>query len=140
MKKIFLTLSIFCFAFFYSQKNQNYVEISYASICCGPPSADPVVNYVTQFQKKNKLKSLEVLQRSGLGREGEFSLYIGVDKLSRTQKNKFIKGLKSAINSQNSKRDENKDGIVNFDSTMLIKKEDLAGKRKLTIYKKQNSN
>ena len=136
MKKVILTLGLFCFAFFSAQNNQNYLEISYVSICCGPPSEDPVINYISQFQKKNKLKAFEIYELSGLGREGEYNLYIGIDKLSKTKRNKFIKGLQSTIDSQNNKRDQSRDGIVNFDSTMLVKKADLSGKRNINIYKK----
>lgn len=56
MKKTAILLGIFCFTFFFSQKNQSYLQIGYASICCGTPSPDPVINYVSQFQKKNKIK------------------------------------------------------------------------------------
>lgn len=136
MKKVLLSVGIFCFAFFSAQKDQNYLEVGYASICCGPPSEDAVINYVTQFQKKNKIKAIEVYQVSGLGREGEFNLYIGIDKLTKVQRNKLIKGLQSTINSQNSQRNENRDGIVNFDGAMLVKKSDLSQKRNMTLYKK----
>jgi hypothetical protein len=42
-----------------------------------------------------------VYKQSGLGREGEFNIYIGTDTFSRTQKTKFVEGLKAAINNQN---------------------------------------
>lgn len=136
MKKIILALSVFCFSIFYSQKNQNYLEVSYGSICCGPLSDVPVMNYITQFQKKNKLKAFEIYEQSGLGREGEFSLYIGVDKLTKTQKSSFIKGLKAVVKSQNDKRNESRDGIVYFEETAPVTKSDLLQKRNIAIYKK----
>lgn len=135
MKKISLVLGIFCFSFFFSQKNQNYLQIGYASICCGTPSTDPVINYVKQFQKKNKTKSFEILRQSGLGREGEFNLYIGTDQLSKTQKANFVKGLKSAISSQNTKRNTGSDGIVNFEASQVVTKKDLAQVKNLNSYK-----
>lgn len=135
MKKTAVIFSIFCSTFFFSQKNQNYLQIGYASICCGTPSTDPVMNYVKKFQKKNKIKPLEIYKQSGLGREGEFNLYIGIDKLSKAQKSNFIKGLQAAIGSQNGKRNQSRDGIVNFEEATLITKEDLAKARNLTLYK-----
>lgn len=135
MKKLALLLSILCFTFFFSQKNQNYLQVGYASICCGTPSEDPVINYISQFQKKNKTKSFEIYRESGLGREGEFNLYIGIDALKKSKKSKFISGLKAAISSQNEKRKSNS-GNVNFDETQIVTKSDLANSRNLTIYKK----
>ncbi|WP_292009201.1 hypothetical protein [Chryseobacterium sp.] len=134
MKKIILLTGIFYFTSFYSQKNQNYVQIGYASICCGTPSESPVINYVKQFQKKNKLQNPEMYIEPGLGKEGEFSLYIGIDNLSKNQKDTFTKGLQSVISSQNNMRKKNRDGFVNFDETNIAIKEDLLNK-KLTIYK-----
>ncbi|EJL69257.1 hypothetical protein [Chryseobacterium populi] len=136
MKQTAIIFSIFYSTFFFSQKNQNYLQIGYASICCGTPSTDPVINYVKKFQKKNKIKALEIYGQSGLGREGEFNLYIGIDKLSKVQKSSFIKGLQSVIGSQNGKRNQSRDGIVNFEEATIITKEDLAKARNLTLYKK----
>ncbi|GAB0156526.1 hypothetical protein CHRYSEOSP005_17910 [Chryseobacterium sp. Alg-005] len=136
MKKVILIVSVLCFSFFYSQKNQNYLEVSYGSICCGPPSDVPVMNYINQFQKKNKLKAFEIYEQSGLGREGEFSFYIGIDKLSKTQKSNFIKGLKAVVKAQNDKRNESRDGIVYFEESAPVTKSDLSQKRNLNLYKK----
>ncbi|MBK1897123.1 hypothetical protein [Chryseobacterium paridis] len=135
MKKSAILLSIFCFTFFFSQKNKNYLQVGYASICCGTPSEDPVINYIAQFQKKNKTKQFEIYRQSGLGREGEFNIYIGIDALTENKKNKFISGLKAAVSSQNAKRKSNS-GNVNFDETQIVTKADLANARNLTIYKK----
>ncbi|ASK29844.1 hypothetical protein CEY12_06855 [Chryseobacterium sp. T16E-39] len=135
MKKLAILLGIFCGTFFFSQKNQNYLQVGYASICCGTPSEDPVINYISKFQKKNKTKPFEIYRESGLGREGEFNLYIGVDALAKRKKSKFISGLKAAIFSQNAQRKSNS-GNVNFDEAQVVTKADLANSRNLTIYKK----
>ncbi|SUX45215.1 hypothetical protein [Chryseobacterium indoltheticum] len=136
MKKIILTIAVFSCTFFFAQKSENYIEISYNSICCGTPSTAPVMNYINSFQgKKNKL---EIYRQSRLGREGEFKLFIGTDALSKSKKTKFIKGLEAAINSQNKSRNENSDGIVDFNSQTTIKKEKLSTLNNLTIYKKEN--
>lgn len=136
MKKLFLTIAVFSCVFFFAQKSENYIEISYNSICCGPPSSTPVMNYVNSFQGKKN--TLEVYRQSRLGREGEYKLFIGIDALSKNKKAKFIKGLEAAINSQNKSRNESSDGIVNFESQKIVKKEKLNTLNNLTIYKKEN--
>jgi hypothetical protein len=135
MKKIAVKIALFSFAFFFSQKNENYLQIGYHSMCCGTPSADPVMNYVNQFNKKNKVKNFEVYRQSGLGREGEFNLYVGTDGFSKTQKSKFISGLRAVVDSQNRTRKPNSDGTVTFDETEMMKKADLSNARNLTLIK-----
>lgn len=135
MKKTALTAALFCFALFYSQKSQNYLQIGYASICCGPPSEKPVISYLKQFKKKNQLKSLEILVQNGMGREGEFNLYVGTDQLTRNQKSRLVRGLMATVSNQNNKREQNSSGIVNFDSAVVINQSELNIKN-LTIYKK----
>lgn len=137
MKKIFLTLGIFSCVFFYAQKSENFYEISYNSICCGTPSTASVMNYIEAFKAKNKGKEIEVFRQSGLGREGEFRLYIGIDALSKSKKKKFVTGLEAAVNSQNNARNKSSDGTVNFQSTGLVKKEDLKKINNLTVYNKK---
>ncbi|WP_404986624.1 hypothetical protein ACI513_06150 [Chryseobacterium sp. M5] len=136
MKKLFLTIAVFSCAFFFAQKSENYIEISYNSICCGTPSSAPVMNYINRFQGKKNI--LEIYRQSRLGREGEYKLFIGIDALSKSKKAKFIKGLEATINSQNKSRNENSDGIVDFNSRTIIKKEKLSTLNNLTIYKKEN--
>jgi len=136
MKKIFLIFGVFISTFFFAQKSENFYEISYNSICCGPPSTAPVMNYIETFQKKNKGKVVEIFRQSGLGREGEFKLFIGIDALSKSQRSKFIKGLETAVNSQNNAKNQGSDGNVDFNS-QPVKKENLKQINNLTIYKKE---
>ncbi|WP_312902925.1 hypothetical protein [Chryseobacterium taichungense] len=135
MKKVVLTIAIFGCTLFFAQKSENYLQIGYASVCCGTPSEKPVMDYLTKFKQKNKVKNLEIYKQSGLGREGEYNLYIGTDALSKTQKNNFIKGLKAAVSSQNNARSKNSDGMVNFNESEIIKKADLSNARNLTQIK-----
>ena len=136
MKKLIIATALFGSTFFFAQKSENYLQIGYASICCGTPSDKPMMNYLTQFQKKSKIKSLEVYRQSGLGREGEYNLYVGTDQLSVAQKAGFITGLKATINAQNNSRKKNSDGMVNFDPAETVKKAELSKARNLTVYKK----
>jgi hypothetical protein len=99
MKKIVI-IGLFTSAVFFAQKSENYLQVGYHSICCGTPSAKPVMILLNSFRKKQN-KNFEVYKQSGLGREGEFNIYIGTDTFSRTQKTKFVEGLKAAINNQN---------------------------------------
>ena len=135
MKKIILTAALSCFTFFYSQKNQNYLQIGYASVCCGPPSEKPVISYLKEFKKKNQIKSLEILIQSGMGREGEFNVYVGTDYLSVNQKSRLIRGLMATVSNQNNRREQKDNGLVNFNSEITVKQQDINTKN-LTIYKK----
>lgn len=128
MKKTVFALALVCSSFIFAQKSKSYVEISYASICCGTPSTAPVMTYLSQFQKKNKIKSLEILKQPGLGREGEFNLYIGLDGFSKSQKTSFVKGLETAILKQNTARNTSSDGIVNFESSKIITQAEVKNK------------
>jgi hypothetical protein len=114
----------------------SYVRISYGSICCGTPSTKPVTDYLKKFEKSNRLRGFEILKQGGLGREGEFDLYIGTDQLGKKQKTAFAKGLQSVINSQNKTRKQNSDGTVGFDPAVTVYKSDLTDIKNLTIYKK----
>jgi hypothetical protein len=133
MKKIIVTIALFSSVLFFAQKSENYLQVGYQSICCGTPSDKPVMDYITQFQKKNKIKSFETYRQSGLGREGEFNIYIGIDGFSKKQKVKFMKGLRAAVNGQNKMRKPNRDGNITFDETQMVKKADLSNARNLTL-------
>lgn len=138
MKNLFLISALFCSTLLFAQKSETYLKISYNSICCGTPSHVPVMNYIEDFQKKNKGKTIEIFQQSGLGREGEFRLFVGSDALSKRKKRCFVKGLQNVVNNQNKNRDKNRNGIVDFNSSETISKEKLLTTRNLTVYKKEN--
>ncbi|MBQ0153062.1 MAG: hypothetical protein KBS61_09250, partial [Chryseobacterium sp.] len=114
MKKLALIIAIFSCTLFFAQKSKSYVPVGYSSICCGTPSSKPVMNYIADFQKKNK-KSIEVYQQSGLGREGEYSLFLGLDSLTKSKKKKFLSGLQTVIEQQNATKKRGKDGEVAID-------------------------
>lgn len=135
MKKILVTIGLFSTVLFFAQKNENYLVVGYHSICCGTPSDKPVMDYITKFRAKNKIKNFEIYRQNGLGREGEFNLYIGSDGFSKTQKVQFVNGLKAAIDAQNRMKKPNRDGDVSFNETEIIKKADLSTARNLTLIK-----
>lgn len=138
MKRIFLAIGIFSCVFFYAQKSNTFLYLDYNSMCCGTPSTDPVITYIETFQSKNKRKPIEVYRQSGLGREGEFKLFIGIDALSASKRKNFIKGLQETVILQNNKRNRNSDGTIFFTPTNSVSKENLNKLNNLTIYKKGN--
>ncbi len=136
MKKIIITIALFAFTFFYSQKNQNYLEISYGSVCCGPASDKPVLSFLKEFKNKSQIKSMEILIQKGRGREGEYTLYVGTDFLTKNQKKRLVRGLTAAVSNQNNNKKSQSVGNVFFDSTAVVTQSELADVKNLTIYKK----
>ncbi|WP_336963041.1 hypothetical protein [Chryseobacterium contaminans] len=136
MKKILLAAALFCSAFFFSQKNQNYLKISYSSVCCGPASEKPVISYLKEFKRKNQIRSLEILMQKGMGREGEFELYVGTDFLTINQRKRLVRGLMASISNQNNNKKSQNIGNINFDPADIAHQEDLMNVKNLTIYKK----
>ncbi|WP_312079135.1 hypothetical protein [Chryseobacterium sp.] len=138
MKKILLIFGIFTSAIFFAQKSQNYYQIAYNSICCGPPSTAPVLNYIDAFQAKNKSKNIEIFRQSGLGREGEFKLFVGIECISKSKRKKFVSGLEAAVNQQNATKDNGSQGNVDFSSTETITKDALTKLPNLTANTKKD--
>jgi hypothetical protein len=136
MKKIGLIIGLFSAVLFSAQKSENFLYLDYNSMCCGTPSTNPVITYIEAFQGKNK-KTIEVYRQSGLGREGEFKLFIGIDALSKAKRKQFIKGLEETVALQNSRRNRSSDGSVFFTPTQSLTKENLNKLNNLTIYKKE---
>ena len=137
MKKLVLTFGLFSSALFFGQKSAEFVQINYNSICCGTPSANPVINYIESFKKANKTQKVEVYKQSGLGREGEFRLYVGASCLPKAKKSKFWNGLESTINAQNKSRNTGSDGMVELLLSEPVKKESLKEINNLILYKKE---
>jgi hypothetical protein len=136
MKKIGLIIGLFSVVLFSAQKSENFLYLDYNSMCCGTPSTNPVITYIEAFQSKNK-KTIEIYRQSGLGREGEFKLFIGIDALSKVKRKQFIKGLEETVALQNSRRNRSSDGSVFFTPTQFLTKENLNKLNNLTIYKKE---
>lgn len=128
MKKLLLFSFPLLFAISFAQKNEKFVRIDFSSICCGPPSDQPLINYLEEFRQKNKLKDFEIWLETGLGDEGEYALYIGVDRLNPKKENTFISGIKSIVNDFESSRNINQDGNIRFHDD-LVKKDELIKKQ-----------
>lgn len=137
MKKVIVIFGVFSSAVLFGQKSEEFVKINYNSICCGTPSVDPVINYIENFKKSNNTKKVEVYKQPGLGREGEFRLYVGASCLPKAKKSKFWNGLESTINAQNKSRTTGSDGMVELLLSEPVKKESLKEINNLILYKKE---
>ena len=132
MKKLLLFSFPLLFAISFAQKNEKFVRIDFSSICCGPPSDQPLINYLEEFRQKNKLKDFEIWLETGLGDEGDYALYIGVDRLNPKKENTFISGIKSIVNDFESSRNINQDGNIRFHDDLVKKDELIKKQNKLT--------
>lgn len=79
---------------------------------------------------------MEVLIQKGRGREGEFTLYVGTDYLTKNQKSRLIRGLMATVSNQNNSKKTQSTGNVFFDSATVVSQSDLTDVKNLTIYKK----
>jgi len=102
----------------FSQTNKNYIAVGYSSICCGTASSQPVIDFVKKFEKKLRLKPFEMWIEDGLGKEGEYTLYIGTDNLNADQLKSFWNGLKMTASNQKKQRSKKGDGYVNVDDKL----------------------
>ena len=72
------------------------VVVSFGSMCCGTVSDDFLADFIKQFNCKNKV-TIQGLQLSGCGREGEFKILFLLNKLNTSAKKKLITGLKKLV-------------------------------------------
>ena len=87
MKKIIITTALLAFTFFYSQKNQNYLEINYGSVCCGPASDKPVMSFLKEFKNKSQIKSMEVLIQKGMEEKANLRYTLAQTSSQKIRKN-----------------------------------------------------
>ncbi|SDI81649.1 hypothetical protein SAMN05421542_1896 [Chryseobacterium jejuense] len=79
---------------------------------------------------------MEILMQKGMGREGEFELYIGTDFLTVNQRKRLVRGLTASVSNQNNSKKSQNIGNINFDPADIAHQEDLMNAKNLTIYKK----
>lgn len=103
--------------------NTSVVVLDYNSVCCGPPSEMPVVNFIQNFVKANKTAKPVVYKKSGLGREGEFKLYIMLNGFNPMSVKPFLAGLQKTVSDQNNSRNKSSDGTINFNERLLSETE-----------------
>ncbi|SUV52758.1 hypothetical protein [Bergeyella zoohelcum] len=120
MKLLKLIIALCIIASCNTQKKQKieleYIAINYSSVCCGPQSDVPVRKFLSSYAKKNRQKDFVVMVTSGLGREGEFTLHIEIEKNMKNKKD-FLEQLGKAVQNQNNNRTEN-DGYVYLEESV----------------------
>lgn len=97
LKKIFLgtILSLLLInGFAQTEKAQIYkVVVSFGSFAEGVPSAQPLLDFIQQFKKEQKLTCICADHIGPLGREGEYKLAFALTDWSKKKIEKFIKGV-----------------------------------------------
>lgn len=74
---------------------------NFTSICCGTVSDDFLKTFVKNYNKTNRKQPAVAYRISGCGREGEFKILFSLSKLTKTNKAKFMTGLKKVVAVQN---------------------------------------
>ena len=97
---------------------QYPVVIEFHSVCCGVPSQTPLVSFIKNFKRTNKIKKIKVYKISPLGKEGEYNLAFKLSEFNRAQKKIFIKKLNQVVPKLNDKGTAviNENVEVNFSS------------------------
>ena len=72
---------------------QYPIVVEFQSVCCGVPSEAPLVSFLKNFKRTNKIKKIKVYKIGPLGREGEYHLGFKLTEFNRAQKKSFIKKL-----------------------------------------------
>ncbi len=125
MKKLPFLL-VFLSVFLFSQKNEKYLKIGFNSTCCGPASSKDVLDYLQNFEKKQKLKPFEIIYQRGLGREGEYAIFVGVDALNPKRLNRLKKEMKDLIENQNKHKESESVGYITFEKDTTFTKKQLS--------------
>ena len=73
------------------------IVVEFQSVCCGVPSEAPMVSFLKNFKRTNKIKKIKVYKIGPLGREGEYHLGFKLTEFNRAQKKSFIKKLKQIV-------------------------------------------
>lgn len=106
-----------------SHTTPEYISLEYTSICCGTPNEAPVKDFITFFAKKYKKNNLQVYKQSGLGREGEYKLFINIGGMNNEEKTLFTNELEKIVKKQNQQRNTGSDGYVHYHSQSISKEE-----------------
>ena len=68
--------------------------VEFHSLCCGVPDNAPLLKYIAEFRKKNKIRKISCDRIGPLGREGEYDMAFALKELSKKQSAVFIKQVK----------------------------------------------
>ena len=120
MKKIIiLTLLSFITFSGIAQINKYRVVVKFGSMCCGVPSSKPLLDYITVFKKKNKIKKISCDSIGPMGREGEYDMAFSLKELKKKQIDLFVKEVTALATTMKEQ------GYVNVEENVVIDKASL---------------
>lgn len=100
--------------------------VQFHSQCCGVPSASPLINCITSFKKKNKIKKVTYYLISPMGKEGEYYMAFQLTELSKKQVALFIKQVDATAIKMKDK------GSATTEQNMAVNKESLSSRTTTT--------
>lgn len=121
MKKLsFLIIVLFFSAGIFAQSDSLHYRIilKFGSIGTGVSDSKPVLDYISSFKKKNKLKSIAYDRIGPMGREGEFYMAFPLKELSKKQQADFVKNVKQIAEKKAAR------GYVNAEENESLSKEE----------------
>ncbi|MEQ1553432.1 MAG: hypothetical protein ABL929_04585 [Ferruginibacter sp.] len=96
MKKItaLITLLIITMNLVAQTETNNYrLIIKFGSIGTGVPENKPLLTYIANFKKKNKIKKIAYNNIGPMGREGEYYMAFYLKELKKKQAEIFVKEI-----------------------------------------------
>jgi transcriptional regulatory protein LevR len=123
---ILLTLTLLSLKSF-SQKTTYRVVVKFGSMCCGVPSDKPLLDYITAFKKKNKIKKINSDRIGPMGKEGEYDMAFSLKELKKQQVEIFVKEVTTLAATMKEQ------GYANVEENVEV---DLAALGRATIIKK----
>ena len=108
MFRILLCISLIFIGFSINAQTKDSIVsypivIQFQSVCCGVPSETPLISFIKNFKRNNKIKKITAFKIGPLGREGEYNVGFKLTELNRAQKKSFIKKLKLLVPKLNDK-------------------------------------
>jgi hypothetical protein len=97
MKKyILLVAAFFITTAIFAQKSDSLyyrITVKFGSVAMGVPSDQPVLDYVSAFKKKYKIKKIKYDRIGPMGREGEYYMAFPLKELTKKQQAVFVKNI-----------------------------------------------
>ena len=129
MKKIIILSAVLftsILTFAESPSDTYRYVVQFHSQCCGVPGAAPLINCITSFKKKNKIKKVTYYLISPMGKEGEYYMAFQLTELSKKQVALFIKQVDATAIKMKDK------GSATTEQNMAVNKESLSSRTTTT--------
>lgn len=82
----------------HAQTDKVYpLVVAFNSFANGVPDSKPLEDYIKDFKKYYKIKSIAADQIGPLGREGEYKLAFPLKELTKKQRNIFMRNVKNVV-------------------------------------------